>query len=103
MRNKDKVSVVVVVVAADICVFICVDVCTQETELRALNDVKYSHLNEDLHVEITAYAHAAEAYSRIGRALFEIKRFLVPDYYDDIRQQQLRELGVLKDVPPYGR
>ncbi|OTF79405.1 hypothetical protein BLA29_012329, partial [Euroglyphus maynei] len=65
----------------------------KEDELRETNDPKYSHLNENLYVEITAIASAPEAYQRIGQALFEIKRFLVPDYFDEIRQQQLRELG----------
>nr|XP_027201881.1 branchpoint-bridging protein-like isoform X1 [Dermatophagoides pteronyssinus] len=69
----------------------------KEQELRETNDPKYSHLNENLHVEITAIASAPEAYQRISQALFEIKRFLVPDYFDDIRQQQLRELGVISD------
>lgn len=53
----------------------------QEDELRETNDPKYSHLNENLYVEITAIASAPEAYQRIGQALFEIKRFLVPVCY----------------------
>ncbi|RWS25927.1 KH domain-containing: RNA-binding: signal transduction-associated protein 3-like protein [Leptotrombidium deliense] len=67
----------------------------KEEELRKTGDLKYSHLNEELHVSISAFAPAPEAYLRIGHALSEVKRFLVPDYYDDIRQQQLRELGIL--------
>ncbi|CAG2114571.1 unnamed protein product [Medioppia subpectinata] len=67
----------------------------KEEELRQTMDAKYFHLNEELHVEITAFAPAPEAYTRMGNALQEVKRFLVPDYYDDIRQQQLRELGIL--------
>lgn len=67
----------------------------KEEELRSQDDPKYNHLKEDLHVEITAFAPPAEAYQRIAMALTEVKRFLVPDYFDDIRQQQLRELGVL--------
>ena len=50
----------------------------KEEELRHTNDPKYSHLNEDLHVEITAFAPAPEAYIRMGNALHEVKRFLVP-------------------------
>lgn len=64
-------------------------------------------------MEITAFAPAPEAYLRISKALYEIKRFLVPvwlrhraeqtgceqislqDYYDEIRKQQLKELGVI--------
>ncbi|XP_054152976.1 uncharacterized protein LOC128951736 [Oppia nitens] len=67
----------------------------KEEDLRKTGDPKYNHLNEDLHVEVTTFAPAPEAYVRMGNALQEVKRFLVPDYYDDIRQQQLRELGVL--------
>ncbi|RWS16321.1 KH domain-containing: RNA-binding: signal transduction-associated protein 3-like protein [Dinothrombium tinctorium] len=72
----------------------------KEEELRKTGDPKYSHLNEDLHVDISAFAPAPEAYSRIGHALHEVKRFLVPDYYDEIRQQQLRELGILNCEKP---
>ena len=51
----------------------------QEEELRQEGDPKkYGHLREDLHVEITAFAAAPEAYTRIGHALQEVKRFLVP-------------------------
>lgn len=67
----------------------------KEDELREKCDTRYAHLHDDLHVEITAYAPAPDAYLRISKALFEIKRFLVPDYYDEIRKQQLRELGVI--------
>ena len=50
----------------------------QEEELRKEADPKHHHLKEDLHVEITAYAAAPEAYARIAKALVEVKRFLVP-------------------------
>ena len=50
----------------------------QEDELREKCDTRYAHLHDDLHVEITAYAPAPDAYLRISKALFEIKRFLVP-------------------------
>jgi hypothetical protein len=54
-------------------------VAPQEEELRQEGDPKkYGHLREDLHVEITAFAAAPEAYTRIGHALQEVKRFLVP-------------------------
>jgi hypothetical protein len=51
---------------------------SQEEELRASNDPKFSHLNDDLHVEVTAFAPPAEAHARIAYALAEIRRFLVP-------------------------
>ena len=50
----------------------------KEEELRQTMDPKYFHLNEELHVEITAFAPAPEAYIRMGNALHEVKRFLVP-------------------------
>ena len=50
----------------------------QEEELRSSGDPKFSHLLEDLHVEITAFAPPAEAHARIAYALAEVRRFLVP-------------------------
>ncbi|KAG8235058.1 hypothetical protein J437_LFUL014561 [Ladona fulva] len=50
----------------------------QEEELRGSGDPRYSHLNEELHVEVTAFAAPAEAHARIAYALAEIRRFLVP-------------------------
>jgi hypothetical protein len=67
----------------------------REEELRLSGDPKYSHLQEDLHVEITAFAPPAEAYARLAFALTEVKKYLVPDSNDDIRQQQMRELEML--------
>ncbi|KAG1657821.1 KH domain-containing, RNA-binding, signal transduction-associated protein 3 [Nymphon striatum] len=67
----------------------------KESELREGGDPKYSHLNDELHVDISAYAPAPEAYARMANALEGIKKFLVPDYYDDIRSQQLQELAIM--------
>jgi KH domain-containing RNA-binding signal transduction-associated protein 3 len=50
----------------------------QEEELRASGDPKYAHFNDDLHVEITAFAPPAEAHARIAYALAEVRKFLVP-------------------------
>jgi KH domain-containing RNA-binding signal transduction-associated protein 3 len=50
----------------------------QEEELRASADPKYAHFNDDLHVEITAFAPPAEAHARIAYALVEVRKFLVP-------------------------
>ena len=41
----------------------------QEEELRAAADPKHSHLNEDLHVEISTFASPAEAHARLALAL----------------------------------
>ncbi|XP_023290431.1 KH domain-containing, RNA-binding, signal transduction-associated protein 3 [Orussus abietinus] len=67
----------------------------KEEELRLSGDPKFSHLMEDLHVEISAYATPAEAHARIAYALDEVRRFLVPDYNDDIRQEQMWEMQIL--------
>ncbi|PNF14828.1 hypothetical protein B7P43_G06331 [Cryptotermes secundus] len=67
----------------------------QEEELRCSGDPKFSHLSDDLHVEITAFAPPAEAHARIAYALAEVRRFLVPDYNDEIRQEQMWEIQIL--------
>lgn len=51
---------------------------SQEEELRLSGEYKYSHLSEDLHVEIQTFAPPAEAHARIAYALAEVRRFLVP-------------------------
>ncbi|KAM3863366.1 KH domain-containing, RNA-binding, signal transduction-associated protein 2 [Diretmus argenteus] len=77
----------------------------KEEELRKSGEAKYTHLSNDLHVLIEVFAPAGEAYSRMSHALEEIKKFLVPDYNDEIRQEQLRELSFLNgsDEPSRGR
>ncbi|XP_055692428.1 KH domain-containing, RNA-binding, signal transduction-associated protein 2 isoform X3 [Lutzomyia longipalpis] len=67
----------------------------KEEELRLSGDPRYSHLSEDLHVEISTFAAPAEAHARIAYALAEVRRFLVPDYHDDIRQEQMWEMQAL--------
>ncbi|XP_045505150.1 KH domain-containing, RNA-binding, signal transduction-associated protein 2-like isoform X2 [Colias croceus] len=67
----------------------------KEEELRMSGDPKFSHLSEELHVEISAFATPAEAHARIAYALAELRRFLVPDYNDDIRQEQMLEMQIL--------
>ncbi|KAI4812460.1 hypothetical protein KUCAC02_023846 [Chaenocephalus aceratus] len=67
----------------------------KEEELRKSEEAKYAHLSNDLHVLIEVFAPPGEAYSRMSHALEEIKKFLVPDYNDEIRQEQLRELSLL--------
>ncbi|XP_051503591.1 KH domain-containing, RNA-binding, signal transduction-associated protein 2-like isoform X2 [Myxocyprinus asiaticus] len=77
----------------------------KEEELRKSGEAKYTHLSNDLHVLIEVFAPPGEAYSRMSHALEEIKKFLVPDYNDEIRQEQLRELSYLNgsDDPSRGR
>ncbi|OCT80562.1 KH domain-containing, RNA-binding, signal transduction-associated protein 2 [Xenopus laevis] len=67
----------------------------KEEELRKSGESKYAHLGDELHVLIEVFAPPGEAYSRMSHALEEIKKFLVPDYNDEIRQEQLRELSYL--------
>lgn len=64
----------------------------KEEELRKSLDPKYSHLSDDLHIEISALAPPAEAHARIAYALAEIRKFLIPDSNDDISMEQLREM-----------
>ncbi|EAA44495.4 AGAP003356-PA [Anopheles gambiae str. PEST] len=64
----------------------------KEEELRLAMDPKYAHLNDDLHVEINALGPPAEAHARIAYALAEVRKFLIPDSNDFIRQEQLREM-----------
>ncbi|XP_037951333.1 KH domain-containing, RNA-binding, signal transduction-associated protein 2 [Teleopsis dalmanni] len=64
----------------------------REEELRNSSDIKYAHLNLPLHVEVSTIAAPAEAYARVAYALAEIRRYLIPDKHDDIRQEQFREL-----------
>ena len=63
----------------------------QEEELRAAGDPKFSHLSEDLHVEVTAFAPPAEAYARMAYALTEVRRFLVPVSYPESVGSNLRK------------
>ncbi|XP_040564921.1 uncharacterized protein [Lepeophtheirus salmonis] len=67
----------------------------KEEELRASSDPKYQHLNEELHVEITAFAPPAEAHARIAYALTEVRKYLIPDSNDEIRLEQMREIEIL--------
>ncbi|KAM8860096.1 KH domain-containing, RNA-binding, signal transduction-associated protein 2 isoform 2-T3 [Spinachia spinachia] len=75
----------------------------KEEELRKSGEAKYAHLSKDLHVLIEVFAPPGEAYSRMSHALEEIKKFLVPDYNDEIRQEQLRELSLLNGSDESGR
>lgn len=67
----------------------------KEEELRSSCDPKYQHLQEDLHVEITAFAPPAEAHARIAYSLTEVRKYLIPDSNDDIRQEQMREMEIM--------
>lgn len=64
----------------------------KEEELRKGLDPKYSHLSDDLHVEVSALAPPSEAHARMSYALKELRKYLIPDANDEISQEQLREL-----------
>lgn len=68
--------------------------------MRQALDPKYAHLSDELHVEIAALAPPAEAHARIAYALAEIRKYLVPDSNDEIRQEQMREIQA--EAPPRG-
>ena len=46
-------------------------------------------------MEITAFAPPAEAHARIAFALTEVRKYLIPDSNDEIRQEQMRELEIM--------
>lgn len=73
--------------------------CSQEEDLRKSLDPKYAHLSDDLHVEITALAPPAEAHARIAFALAEVRKYLIPDNNDNIRQEQMREMELTVEEP----
>ncbi|XP_060531910.1 KH domain-containing, RNA-binding, signal transduction-associated protein 2 isoform X2 [Cylas formicarius] len=75
----------------------------REEELRKSFDPKYAHLYDDLHVEISAFGPPAESYARIAFALAEVRKYLVPDSNDHIRQEQMKELEILGDRPSFER
>lgn len=78
----------------------------KEEELRASMDTKYAHLSDDLHVEVSANGPPAEVHARIAYAMAELRKYLIPDSNDFIRQEQMRELmedqesDVAAAVPP---
>jgi len=69
-----------------------------EEEMRSSGDPKHAHLLEELHVEVTAFASPAEAYARLALALSEVRRYLIPDGNDEIRQRQMKEIQILKQL-----
>ncbi|XP_037076800.1 KH domain-containing, RNA-binding, signal transduction-associated protein 3-like, partial [Pollicipes pollicipes] len=72
----------------------------KEEELRKSNHPRAAHLQEELHVEIVAFAPPAEAYARMAYALTQVRRYLIPDNNDQIRQEQMQEmkrLGLKED------
>uniref|UniRef100_A0A5F4WKH0 KH domain-containing, RNA-binding, signal transduction-associated protein 1 n=1 Tax=Callithrix jacchus TaxID=9483 RepID=A0A5F4WKH0_CALJA len=71
----------------------------KEEELRKGGDLKYAHLNMDLHVFIEVFGPPCEAYALMAHAMEEVKKFLVPDMMDDICQERFLEPSYLNGVP----
>jgi len=63
----------------------------KEEELRKEGG-KYAHLNDELHLMIEVFSTASDAHNRMAVALGEVKKFLTPEYHDDIRAQQMQEM-----------
>ncbi|XP_044727347.1 KH domain-containing, RNA-binding, signal transduction-associated protein 2-like isoform X3 [Chrysoperla carnea] len=72
----------------------------KEEELRNSLDPKYGHLSDDLHVEISALGPPAEAHARVAYALAEVRKYLIPDNNDNIRQEQMREMEIISTIDP---
>ncbi|KAF7273221.1 hypothetical protein GWI33_014073 [Rhynchophorus ferrugineus] len=72
----------------------------KEEELRKSLDPKYAHLCDDLHVEISALGPPAEAHARVAFALAEVRKYLIPDNNDTIRQEQMREMEIITGEEP---
>lgn len=66
----------------------------KEEELRNSLDPKYSHLTDELHVEISALAPPAEAHARIAYALAEVKKYLIPDGMEMMRHPPMMDRGI---------
>ena len=49
-------------------------------------------------IQVTAFASPAEAYARLALALSEVRRYLIPDGNDEIRQRQMKEIQILKQI-----
>ncbi|XP_030760131.1 KH domain-containing, RNA-binding, signal transduction-associated protein 2-like isoform X2 [Sitophilus oryzae] len=73
----------------------------KEEELRKSLDPKYAHLADDLHVEISALGPPAEAHARVAFALAEVRKYLIPDNNDTIRQEQMREMEIMTGDEPH--
>ncbi|KAK7504042.1 hypothetical protein BaRGS_00004774 [Batillaria attramentaria] len=75
----------------------------KEEELRKEGG-KFAHLNDELHVYVEVFAEMTDAYTRLSHAVTELKKFLIPEGNDDIRQQQLQELMYINQgqEPPRG-
>ncbi|XP_065175913.1 KH domain-containing, RNA-binding, signal transduction-associated protein 2-like [Sycon ciliatum] len=70
----------------------------KEEELRISGDPKYEHLKENLYVFIEAKGSQAIASARLAAGIAEVRKMLIPCEFDQIREEQLRELAVLNGL-----
>uniref|UniRef100_UPI00358E0343 KH domain-containing, RNA-binding, signal transduction-associated protein 2-like n=1 Tax=Myxine glutinosa TaxID=7769 RepID=UPI00358E0343 len=56
----------------------CMKDKAKEEEMRSSTEAKYDHLNDELHIQIEVYAPLEEAYCRMGQAVEEVKKYLIP-------------------------
>lgn len=68
---------------------------TKKEELRKNGETGYLYQNDGPHVLSEISGPPAEAYAPVGHAVEEIKKFLIPDYNDVIRQAQIQEVTYL--------
>ncbi|XP_014671951.1 PREDICTED: KH domain-containing, RNA-binding, signal transduction-associated protein 3-like, partial [Priapulus caudatus] len=78
----------------------------KEHEQLMSSDPKYAHLKLEPHVVVDAYAAPSDAHARIGHALAELKKFMVPDQsYDQMQQMSEMNGGpqpLMGGRPPMG-
>lgn len=64
----------------------------KEEELRAEGSGKYAHLHEDQHVLVEVFSTPVDAYNRMAYACMELKKYLSPEFNEEIRQEQMQEM-----------
>lgn len=57
----------------------------------------YSHLADELNIEISAVGVPAEAHARMAYAMAELRKYLVPDNSDYISIEQLEEMERMRE------
>lgn len=58
----------------------------------------FSHLADELNVEVSAVGAPAEAHARMAYALAELKKYLTPDNTDYISIEQLEEIERMRET-----
>ena len=58
------------------------------------------------YIDFAAFAPPSEAHARIAYALTEVRKYLIPDSNDEIRQEQMREMVLMSAssaMPPQAK